>query len=75
MRMMDCIIMFPAGGLLRFVERSPHALHSERTPLGPRRMSGVAWLVHPQFEHARPPPFLELEPPPLEEAGAVCAMK
>ena len=32
----------------------PHALHSERTPFGPRRMSGVACDVHPQLEHARP---------------------
>mmetsp|Transcript_12315 Transcript_12315/g.51822 ORF Transcript_12315/g.51822 Transcript_12315/m.51822 type:complete len:275 (-) Transcript_12315:425-1249(-) len=63
----------PSTGLIvpRRANQSPHALHSERTPLGPRRMSGVAWLVHPQFEHARPP-FLELEPRgALEEAGAV----
>mmetsp|Transcript_3822 Transcript_3822/g.15525 ORF Transcript_3822/g.15525 Transcript_3822/m.15525 type:complete len:229 (+) Transcript_3822:2229-2915(+) len=58
----------PSTGLIvpRRANQSPHALHSERTPLGPRRMSGVAWLVHPQLEHARPPffaaPFLEDAP-------------
>ena len=43
--------------------QSPHALHNERTPLGPRRMRGVECAVHPQFEHARPF-FLPFSPPP-----------
>mmetsp|Transcript_2160 Transcript_2160/g.9832 ORF Transcript_2160/g.9832 Transcript_2160/m.9832 type:complete len:218 (-) Transcript_2160:456-1109(-) len=54
----------------RRANQSPHALHSERTPLGPRRMSGVAWLVHPQLEHARPP-FLAL--PDRVGAGGIGA--